>query len=158
MSARVLSFDPGTVSGAGAVVHVNGELLAAFDLPLIGDMTNRRINAAGLADLIREHGPYAFAVVEQVSARPGQGVSSMFRFGQSYGTVLGVIGALAIPVRHVSPAKWKRALGLNSDGETSRARAIETWPEQAHLFARKRDHNRAEASLLALYGLRERRQ
>ena len=79
----------------------------------------------------------------------------MFRFGQAYGSILGVIGALAIPVRHVSPAKWKKALGLNNDGETSRARAIETWPTQAELFARKRDHNRAEAGLLALYGLRE---
>ena len=67
---------------------------------------------------------------------------------------LGVVGALAIPVRHVSPAKWKRALGLNSDGETSRARAIETWPAQAELFARKRDHSRAEAALLGLYALK----
>jgi crossover junction endodeoxyribonuclease RuvC len=157
VSARILSFDPG-LSGAGAVVHVRGELLATFDLPLFGNMTSeagRRINAAGLADLVREHGPYAFAVVEQVSARPGQGVCSMFRFGQSYGTVLGVIGALTIPVHHASPAKWKRALGLNSDGEKSRARAIETWPAHAELFARKKDHNRAEAALLGLYGLRE---
>jgi len=52
----------------------------------------------------------------------------------------------------VSPAKWKKALGLNSDGETSRARAIETWPAQAELFARKPDHNRAEAALLGLFG------
>jgi crossover junction endodeoxyribonuclease RuvC len=154
MSALVLAFDPG-IHGAAAVVHVKGTLEAAFDLPLIGDVTRRRINAAGLADLVREHGPYAFALVEQVSARPGQGVSSMFRFGQSYGTVLGVLGALAIPVRHVSPATWKRTLGLNSDGEASRTRAIETWPTNADLFARKKDHNKAEAALLALYGLRE---
>jgi hypothetical protein len=58
----------------------------------------------------------------------------MFRFGQAYGKILGVIGTLAIPVRHVSPANWKRALGLNSDGETSRARAIETWPAQAEIL------------------------
>jgi hypothetical protein len=112
-----------------------------------------RVDAANLADLIRERGPYAFAIVEQVGARPGQGVSSMFRFGQAHGTILGVIGALAIPVRYVSPAKWKKALSLNSDGETSRARAIETWPAQAELFARKRDHSRAEAALIGLYGV-----
>jgi crossover junction endodeoxyribonuclease RuvC len=153
LSSLVLGLDPG-LSGAGSVVHVKGSLVATFDFPLIGDATRRRINAPGLADLLREHGPYAFAVVEQVGARPGQGVSSMFHFGQSYGTILGVIGALAIPVRHVSPAKWKKALCLNSDGETSRARAIETWPEHAGLFARKRDHNRAEAALLGLYGLK----
>jgi hypothetical protein len=60
---------------------------------------------------------------------------------------------MAIPVRHVSPAKWKKALGLNSDGETSPARAIETWPAQAKRFGRKRDHSRAEAALLGMHGL-----
>lgn len=150
---RVAAFDPG-LSGGGAMLDREG-LLACFDLPTIGEGAQRRIDAANLADLLREYGPYAFAIVEQVGARPGQGVASMFRFGQAYGTVLGVIGALTIPVHHVSPAKWKKALGLNSDGEASRARAIETWPTHAEMFARKRDHNRAEAALLALYGLRE---
>ena len=149
---NVIAIDPG-LNGAGAVSDERGDFVACFDLPTIGEGTQHRVDAANLADLIREHGPYAFAIVEQVGARPGQGVSSMFRFGQAYGTILGVIGALAIPVRYVSPAKWKRALGLNSDGETSRARAIETWPAQAELFARKRDHSRAEAALLGMYGL-----
>jgi hypothetical protein len=63
MSTVVLAIDPG-LSGAGSVVRVNGKLVATFDLPLIGDVTRRRINAPGLADLIREHGPYAFAIVE----------------------------------------------------------------------------------------------
>jgi hypothetical protein len=143
--------DPG-LSGAGAVLDERGDILACFNLPTMGEGAGRRVDAANLADLIREHAPYAFAIVEQVSARPGQGVSSMFRFGQAYGTILGVIGALVIPVRHVSPAKWKRALGLNNEGETSRARAIETWPAQAELFVRKRDHSRAEAALLGWYG------
>jgi crossover junction endodeoxyribonuclease RuvC len=151
MSARVLAIDPG-MNGSGAVLS-QGELIACFDTPTIGENAQRRINAPGLADLVREHAPYSFAIVEQVGARPGQGVSSMFRFGQSYGTILGVLGALAIPVRHVSPAKWKKALGLNSDAEASRARAIETWPDRADLFKRKLDHNRAEAALLGLHGL-----
>jgi crossover junction endodeoxyribonuclease RuvC len=132
---------------------IKRDFIACFDLPMIGERVQRRVDAANLADLIREHGPYAFAIVQQVGARPGQGVSSMFRFGQAHGTILGVIGALAIPVRHVSPAKRKNALVLNSDGETSRARAIETWPAEAQLFARKRDHSRAEAALLGMYGL-----
>lgn len=153
LASCVAAFDPG-LNGGGAIL-TRDALLACFDLPTIGEGSQRRIDAANLADLLREHGPYLVAYVEQASARPGQGVSSMFRFGQAYGSILGVIGALAIPVRHVSPAKWKKALGLNNDGETSRARAIETWPTQAELFARKRDHNRAEAGLLALYGLRE---
>ena len=151
---NVFAGDPG-LNGGGAILNPDLNIIACFDLPIIGEGTQRRIDAANLADIIREHGPYAFAIVEQVAAMPGNGVSSMFRFGQSYGTLLGVIGALAIPVRHVTPAKWKKALGLNSDGEASRARAIETWPTYAELFARKRDHNRAEAALLALYALRE---
>jgi crossover junction endodeoxyribonuclease RuvC len=124
---NVLAIDPG-LEGAGAVLDKSGDLVEVFDLPTIDEGTRRRIDAANLADLIRAHTPYTFAVVEQVAARPGQGVSSTFRFGASYGTVLGVIGALAIPVRHVTPAQWKRSLGLNSDGESSRARAVETCP------------------------------
>jgi hypothetical protein len=151
---NVLSVDPG-LNGGAAVLSPHADILANFDLPTIGEGTQRRIDPANLADTIREHGPYGFAIVEQVAAMPGNGVSSMFRFGQSYGTILGVIGTLAIPVRHVTPAKWKKALGLNSDGEASRARAIETWPTHAELFSRKKDHNRAEAALLGLYGLRE---
>jgi crossover junction endodeoxyribonuclease RuvC len=151
---NIIAFDPG-LNGGCAVVGEHGDIVVVFDIPTIGEGVQRRVDAINLADVIREHTPYEFAIVEQVGARPGQGVSSMFRFGQSYGMVLGIIGALAIPVRHVSPAKWKRALGLNSDGEASRARAIETWPAHAHRFARKLDHNRSEAALLALYGLRE---
>jgi crossover junction endodeoxyribonuclease RuvC len=134
---------------------IKRDFIACFDLPTIGERVQRRVDAANLADLIREHGPYAFAIVEQVGALPVKGVAAMFWFGMSYGTILGVIGAMAmaIPIRHISPAKWKRALGLNSDGETSRARAIETWPAQAELFARKHDHSRAEAALLGMYGL-----
>jgi crossover junction endodeoxyribonuclease RuvC len=94
-------------------------------------------------------------VVEQVASRPGQGVASMFRFGQSYGTILGVVGALEIPLRHVTPAAWKRALGLiGGDGEASRARAIETWPMHADLFDRKKDHNRASAALIGLAAMK----
>jgi crossover junction endodeoxyribonuclease RuvC len=133
---NVIAIDPG-LEGAGAVVDACGELVHCFDLPTIGEGAQRRIDAANLADLLRAHTPYALAIVEQVAARPGQGVSSMFRFGRSYGTILGVVGTLAIPVRHVTPAKWKRALGLSADGEGSRAWAIETWPMSADLFARK---------------------
>ena len=128
----ILAIDPG-LEGAGAMLDAHGELIEVFDLPTIGEGAQRRVDAANLADLIREHGKYSFAIVEQVGARPGQGVSSMFRFGQSYGTVIGVVGTLAIPVRHVSPAKWKKALGLNNNGETSRARAIAVIWRLPHL-------------------------
>lgn len=151
---NILAFDPG-ISGAWAVydnAHWGGILVDSDDLPTIGDGTQCRINAADLADTIRAHMPYAFAIVEQVHAMPKNGVASMFRFGQSYGTLLGILGALAIPVKHVTPATWKKAMKLDNSAETSRARAIETWPDMADRFSRKMDHNRAEACLLALYG------
>jgi crossover junction endodeoxyribonuclease RuvC len=150
---NVIAIDPG-LTGAAAVLDTQGAIIDCFDLPTIGEGPQRRIDAANFSDLISKHQPYAFAIVEQVGARKGQGVSSTFRFGKAYGTILGVFGARSIPVRNVSPAKWKKALGLNSDGEVSRARAIETWPAHAKLFARKRDHNRAEAALLGLYALK----
>jgi crossover junction endodeoxyribonuclease RuvC len=79
-------------------------------------------------------------------------MSSTFRFGASYGTMLRHrrVGNSGPPC---VPPKWKKALGLNSDAETSRARAVETWPTRADLCARKRDHNRAEAALLGRFGL-----
>src|SRR5208282_1005449 len=149
---NVLSVDPG-LSGALAILDARGDIRVTLDIPTIGDGAQRRIDAANLADTVCEQMPYPFAIVEQVGARPGQGVAWTFRFGQSYGMILGVIGALAIPVRHVSPAKWKRALGLNRDSETSRARAIETWPLCAELFRRKADVDRAEACLIGHVGL-----
>ena len=148
----IIAFDPG-LNGSSAVLSREG-LAVADDLPTIGEGTQRRVDAANLADFIREHGPYRLAVVEQVHAMPGNGTASMFRFGQAYGTILGVLGAVAIPVRFVTPTQWKKAMGLDSSAETSRARAIETWPHHAGLFSRKKDHNRAEAALLALWGLR----
>jgi crossover junction endodeoxyribonuclease RuvC len=150
---NVIAIDPG-LTGAVAVLDKQGGIIDCFDLPTIDEGTRCRVDAVNLADLIRAHGPYALAIVEQVASRPGQGVSSTFKFGQSYGTILGVVGALAIPVRHVTPAKWKKALGLSGDGEASRARPIETWPTHADLFARKKDHHRAEAALIGLAAMK----
>jgi hypothetical protein len=151
VSENIVAFDPG-LSGGVAILSPSGEIIACDDLPTIGEGTQRRIDAANLASMIRLHLP-ARAVIEQVSAMPGQGVSSMFRFGQALGTIAGVVGALGLPVQWVSPAKWKREAGLDATAERSRGRAIETWPKQAVLFARKKDHNRAEAALLARWAL-----
>ena len=82
---------------------------------------------------------------------PKQGVSSTFKFGKAYGVVIGVVAALKIPVHFVAPSVWKRHFGLSADKEEARARALQYWPERAELFARKKDHGRAEAALLARY-------
>ena len=83
---NVMAIDP-NLNGAGAVSDERGDFIACFDLRTIGESVKRRVDAANLADLIRQHRPYAFAIVEQVGARLGRGVSSMFRFGQAYGTI-----------------------------------------------------------------------
>lgn len=152
LRSLILGIDPG-LSGAFAILEENGQLIDAGDLPLIGTKAQCRIDAANFATLVRRL-PLRCAVVEQVNAMPGQGVSSMFRFGQSLGTVVGVLAACSIPIVWVTPAKWKNASGLSSDKEHSRQRAIETWPSHSSLFARKKDHGRAEAALIALWGIR----
>jgi crossover junction endodeoxyribonuclease RuvC len=93
----------------------------------------------------------ATVAIEHVAARPGQGVSSMFRFGQAVGVIAGVAAALGTPIEWISPARWKKAAGLGSDKELSRLRAIDAWPQQARLFSRRKDHNRAEAALIAAW-------
>jgi crossover junction endodeoxyribonuclease RuvC len=93
-------------------------MIAALDTPVVaGD-----VDAATVADRIRQMHP-DLAIIEKVGARPGQGVSSMFRFGQSFGTIIGVVAALQIPVRFVTPGRWKKHYGLAADKEQARALA-----------------------------------
>jgi hypothetical protein len=143
----VMGIDPG-ISGAVAFYFpmVPGRI-AVDDVPVAGG----EINVAELARLIRVHRP-TLAVIERVSAMPGQGVTSMFNFGRSYGDVRGVIGAMEVPLHFVTPQKWKKHFGLSSDKEQSRLRAIRMFPAVADSFKRKKDDGRAEAALIALYG------
>jgi len=92
------------------------------------------------------------AIIEQVAAMRGQGVTSMFRFGQSYGVTQMAVAAHKIPMQFVTPAKWKSYLGLSRDKGVSRSLASQRFPKQADLFKRVKDDGRAEAALLALYG------
>lgn len=143
----ILGIDPG-LSGAFCCLAPDGSIQGIGDLPVAG----KSIDAANFALVVRSLEPKR-AIVEMVSAMPGQGVTSMFRFGQAVGAVQGVLGALAVPVFWVTPGKWKRALGVTADKETARLRAIETWPESAKNFALKKHHGRAEAALIARWAL-----
>lgn len=142
----IMGLDPGASGAVAFYYPEKPQLISAYDVPLV----DKSINAAALYDLIRQYGP-DLAVVEIVHAMPKQGVSSSFNFGKSYGTALGVIGALKIPTCHVSPTRWKKYFGLSADKEEARALAISKWPAALH-FRRKKDNGRAEAALLALYG------
>ena len=121
--------------------------VVAEDLPVVGG----RVDVVTLADRIRQMAP-TMAVVEAVHSMPKQGVSSTFNFGVTYGSIRGVLGALAIPTHFVSPSVWKKHFKLLRDKEEARALAIQRFPITGNHFARRKDHNRAEAALIALYG------
>jgi crossover junction endodeoxyribonuclease RuvC len=143
----ILGIDPG-ISGAIAFYFPGiPSRVAAEDIPVAAG----EINAAGLAARIRRMRPDV-AVIERVGAMPGQGVASMFKFGAAYGTVCGVLAALEIPTRRVAPVVWKKHFRLPADKEASRALALRLFPATAEHFARKKDHGRAEAALIARYG------
>ncbi|WP_441232646.1 hypothetical protein [Bradyrhizobium sp. 1200_D9_N1_1] len=109
------------------------------------------VDAVNLARRVAAMAP-DLVFLERVNAMPGQGVSSTFKFGRAYGVVLGVIGAAALPLHLVTPAKWKGHLRLSSDKEEARALALRLFPACADHFKRKKDHGRAEAALIARYG------
>ena len=149
MSAIIIGVDPGK-SGAFAALDQDGNLHDTWDIPVV----DKRISAPLIADILVPLQAVAeLCVIEDVHAMPGQGVTSMFTFGRGLGIVEGVALGAGIPVRWVSPAKWKRALGLSPDKGASRRRATELWPAQSAMFARVKDDGRAEAALIAYYWL-----
>jgi crossover junction endodeoxyribonuclease RuvC len=157
----IIGIDPG-ISGAIAAVSDGGVLLWVQDMPVrdAGKKARkqREIDGAELARILRPHvADICCAWVEEVSAMPGQGVSSMFSLGDSRGTIRGVLEALGISVERVAPQRWKRAYGLDSDKEAARALAIRLYPTRSGELARKRDHGRAEAVLIARYGAQQQR-
>lgn len=154
----VIGIDPGA-SGAVAILQKNGKLVQVFDTPTVevkvGGKLKRRISPQMLvAELKLYTDQGATAYIEHVSAMPGQGVSSMFAFGESFGIARGVMAGLQVPTYTVPPAVWKRALQLNAGKDGSRAKAAQLWPEAAGEFKRVKDDGRAEAALIAEWGRR----
>lgn len=148
----ILAIDPGLNNGI-AVLDCERRLLLATEIPMIGEGANRRLNMTSFAGIILQF-RIEHAVIEDVAAMPKQGVASMFRFGRAAGAIEGALAALKMPTTFVRPAIWKRDIGAKAKrDEDIRALAIQTWPDQAHRFARKRDHNRAEAALIGLWFL-----
>jgi crossover junction endodeoxyribonuclease RuvC len=141
-----MGIDPG-VSGAVAFYFAEQpDKIAAYDVPLV----DGEINPSALAQLISQFDP-EWAIIEEVSSMPKQGVASTFKFGCAFGMVRGIVGAMMIKTIFVRPGKWKKHYGLGAEKEKSRERAIQLWP-RSESFQRKKDHGRAEAALLALYG------
>lgn len=142
----IMGVDPGLGGGLAFYYPEHPKLVSCYDMPVMA----KEVDGAAIADLIRQYSPDA-CIIEAVGARPKQGVVSVFNFGNSYGVVRGAVAACRIPTILVSPQRWKKAMGLDSDKEKSRKMAILFFPE-SDAFRLKKSHGRAEAALLALYG------
>lgn len=145
----ICGIDPGASGALAFLFSDHQSTVSVEDMPLV----NKKVCPAQLAEMLRVMKPDV-VYVEEVHAMPKQGVTSMFNFGVTFGVTKGVIQALGIRVEFVTPKQWKKHFALNSDKEKSRELALRLWPARAELFKRKKDENRAEAALIALYGLR----
>lgn len=154
MSDTILGCDPGQ-SGAIAAIR-DGRVVALHDMPTMARLHGKgqQVDPYALSSIMLGISPPRRVLyLEAVAAMPGQGVSSTFRFGESLGVVLGVAGALQIPVRWITPASWKRRAGLTGkEKDASRTLAIQRHPEVADMLERKKDNGRADAICIAEFG------
>ena len=152
---KIIGIDPG-LSGAIAVVQ-NNKVLAIYEMPVMaeGKKNKKQLNSAQLVNIIRENTENEdeiAVVVEQVNAMPGQGVTSMFNFGQTFGAIKGICAALKLPIFFVRPSKWKKHFELiNSSKDSSRTKAIEMYPSLANQLSKKKDVNKSDAILIARF-------
>tara|TARA_B100001989_G_scaffold64330_1_gene43441 strand:+ start:149 stop:640 length:492 start_codon:yes stop_codon:yes gene_type:complete len=152
---KIIGIDPG-LSGAIAILKEN-KVLGLFDIPVMseGKKNKRQLNSAQLVRIIRENtlkDDDVVVVVEQVNAMPGQGVTSMFNFGQTFGAIKGVCAALNLPIFFVRPSKWKKHFELiNSSKDSSRTKAIEMYPSLSNELSKKKDVNKSDAILIARF-------
>jgi len=152
---RIIGIDPG-LSGAIAILE-DSKIKELFDMPVMpdGKKNKRQLNSALLVKLLKdniESLENTVMVVEQVNAMPGQGVTSMFNFGQTFGAIKGICAALGLPIFLVRPAKWKKHFELiNSSKDASRTKAIEMYPFFSEQLSKKKDVNKSDAILIARY-------
>ena len=152
---KIIGIDPG-LNGAIAVLQ-NNKVIQIHDVPVMtdGKKNKRQLNSAQLVKLLKDNFQDevdTVVVVEQVNAMPGQGVTSMFNFGQTFGAIKGICAALGLPIFFVRPSKWKKHFELiNSSKDSSRTKAIEMYPSLSNDLARKKDVNKSDAILIARF-------
>ena len=153
----IIAIDPG-ISGS-ICFFKDGKIIDLLDMPNMaeGKKNKRQVNGAQIyneilnriKDLDKKD---IKVIIEQVSAMPGQGVTSMFNFGQSFGVLKGICSAMQLPTYFVRPVKWKKYFGLiNSEKDASRTKAIEIFPYVSEKLSRKKDANKADAILIASF-------
>ncbi|MFL2887547.1 MAG: crossover junction endodeoxyribonuclease [Pelagibacterales bacterium MED-G40] len=152
---KIIGIDPG-LNGAIAVLQ-NNKVIQIHDVPVMtdGKKNKRQLNSAQLVKLLKDNFQDevdTVVVVEQVNAMPGQGVTSMFNFGQTFGAIKGICAALNLPIFFVRPAKWKKHFDLiNSSKDASRTKAIEMYPSISDQLSKKKDVNKSDAILIARF-------
>ena len=152
---RIIGIDPG-LSGGIAILD-DLKIFDIYDMPIMseGKKNKNQLNSAQLVNIIRKNlipNGDTFLIVEQVSAMPCQGVTSMFNFGQTFGSIKGICAALNLPIFFVRPAKWKKHFDLiNSSKDASRTKVIEMYPSISPRLSKKKDVNKADAILIARY-------
>ena len=153
----IIGIDPG-ISGAICFFE-NGKIIDVIEMPSMseGKKNKKQVNGNQLFNEIKSRiseikDGHVCAVVEHVTAMPGQGVTSMFNFGQSFGVIKGICSAMQLPIHFVRPTKWKKYFNLiNTSKDASRSRAIEIFPKVSDKLKRKKDSNKADAILIASY-------
>ena len=154
---RIFGIDPG-IAGAIAVLD-DKKIVDVKDLPTMseGKKNKRQVNGHQMFNelslRIKQYKTENInVVVEQVSAMPGQGVTSMFNFGQSFGVIKGICAAMQLPIFFVRPVKWKKHFELiNSSKDASRTKVIEMYPSFAEKLSKKKDVNKSDAILIARF-------
>lgn len=153
----IIGIDPGI---SGAICFFESDIIKdVIEMPVMSDgkKNKRQINGPQIVNEIQkriENIPKKniFVVVEHVSAMPGQGVTSMFNFGQSFGVIKGICSALKLPIYFVRPVKWKKYFNLiKTDKEASRSKAIQIFPYISSKLSKKKDNNKADAILIASF-------
>ena len=151
----IVGIDPGA-KGALAFFDPVAGTLDIVDIPTVevkrGAKSKVEISPQMLAAVIGARHP-SVAVLEKVGAMPGQGTSSMFQFGRGVGMIEGVLAALHIPIVYITPQGWQKAVGMRGGKDGGRARAAEIFPAYAATFARVKDDGRADAALMAWWGV-----
>ena len=154
---KIAGCDPGAF-GAIAIVDTDDQSLILIDMPTLkvkrGPRLVNQVDATALADMLRDHAPdISHAYIEKTWSMTGQGVSSSFAFGRAGGVVEGVWAGLGVAVSLVPPQTWTKAMRRFSGKDASRERAIELFPEYTKMFSRKKDDGRADAALIAMWGI-----
>ena len=152
---KIIGIDPG-LQGAIAILE-NNKVINLFEMPTMseGKKNKKQLNSALLVKLLKENistNEEVSVIVEQVNAMPGQGVTSMFNFGQTFGAIKGICASLELPIFFVRPSKWKKHFELiNASKDSSRTKAIEMYPKLSNQLAKKKDVNKSDAILIARF-------